>query len=617
MTQKNTTSCIKASLIISLVILIISIIILSLVPPVSKDALVHHLAVPKLYLERGEIYEIPFMDFSYYPMNLDLLYMIPLHFGNDIAAKLMHFAFAILTGWLIFYYLRHRTTSIYGLIGALFFLSIPIIVKLSITVYVDLGEIFFSFAALLLILKWLNSAFKSKFLIYSGIMCGLALGTKYNGLVTLVILTLFVPFLYSRHGIKKSPGLLRPAVYGMTFLVVSLLVFSPWMIRNYHWKSNPVYPLYDEFFNPGDNIINDAISIKQSVIPGLTEPAPYSIRGNSGLFWSHVFAGMTQPALTNVAMYGKEMANSDDIDSEYLNINRGIFIYRRAIYNETGWEIALLPVRIFFQGKDGDPQYFDGRLNPFLLILPFFAFFRMRDDGLEIKREKKIMLAFSLLFFGFAFFSTALRIRYIGPMIPPLVVLSVFGIKKFFNMLTSYRMRFAGAASKALIALLVVFCLGLNASYIMGQYKYVEPLPFITGQVSRDEYISRYVPEYPALIYINDSLDSRAKVLFIFLGKRGYYCNREYIFDMEMLKELINDSRGPAHILTGLRDREITHLLVNERLFERWVKDNFGEDKQALVREFFREDVELLFYRNGFGVMSLAGNCHIIPEDSS
>ena len=61
--------------------LIVSIVILSCVPPVSKDALVHHLAVPKLYLKHGGIYEIPSMIFSYYPMNLDLLYLQKKYFS--------------------------------------------------------------------------------------------------------------------------------------------------------------------------------------------------------------------------------------------------------------------------------------------------------------------------------------------------------------------------------------------------------------------------------------------------------------------------------------------------------------------------------------------------------
>ena len=102
----------KAFLIAVLAVLIMAIIILSLVPPVSKDALVHHLAVPKLYLKHGGMYEIPFMPFSYYPMNLDLLYMIPLYFGNDIAPKFIHFIFALLTAGLVFFYLRKRINII-------------------------------------------------------------------------------------------------------------------------------------------------------------------------------------------------------------------------------------------------------------------------------------------------------------------------------------------------------------------------------------------------------------------------------------------------------------------------------------------------------------------------
>ena len=177
-----------------LVILVSSIIILSFVPPVSKDALTHHLAIPKLYLKQGGIYEIPFVEFSYYPMNLDLLYLIVLFFGNDILPKLIHFSFALLTAWLIFDYLRHRINLVYALGGALFFLSIPIILKLSITVYVDLGLIFFSTASLLALLKWIESGYRLRFLVISAVSCGLAMGTKYNGMIVFVLLSFFMPY---------------------------------------------------------------------------------------------------------------------------------------------------------------------------------------------------------------------------------------------------------------------------------------------------------------------------------------------------------------------------------------------------------------------------------------
>jgi hypothetical protein len=93
-----------------------------------------YLAVPKIYLKHCSIYEIPFMVFSCHPMNLELLSSIPLYFGNDIIPKYIHFAFALLTAWLIFNYLRPRTNVIYAILGVLLFLSIPIIIKLSNTV---------------------------------------------------------------------------------------------------------------------------------------------------------------------------------------------------------------------------------------------------------------------------------------------------------------------------------------------------------------------------------------------------------------------------------------------------------------------------------------------------
>ena len=104
-------------------VVVVGVLILAWVPPVSRDALNHHLAIPKLYLEEGRIFELPDRVFSYYPMNLDLLYMLPLHLGNDIMAKYVHFLFALLTGLLIFSFIQKRIGIGYGLLGVLLFLS--------------------------------------------------------------------------------------------------------------------------------------------------------------------------------------------------------------------------------------------------------------------------------------------------------------------------------------------------------------------------------------------------------------------------------------------------------------------------------------------------------------
>ena len=541
-----TVWCFKALLLTLLVVLIVSIVILSCVPPISKDALVHHLAVPKLYLKHGGIYEIPFMPFSYYPMNLDLLYLIPLYFGDDIVPKFIHFSFALLTACLIFGYLKRRINAIYALLGAIFFLSIPIIVKLSITVYVDLGLIFFSTASLLLLLKWLERGFQLKFLVLSAIFCGLAMGTKYNGLITFFLLILFVPFIYSRYAQGKKHGFFKSAGQGVIFLFITLLVFSPWMIRDYLWINNPIFPFYDHWFNPQDAVDRQAI---------------------------------------------------------------GLFTYRSLVYHETWWQMALLPVRVFFQGQDGNPQYFDGKLNLFLLVLPFFAFYRIRKDPQVLRNQKKIILAFAGLFFASAFFSGGMRVRYISPMIPPLVLLSVFGVRKMLEVISELGARYLRNVGFAAIFLILPFSFWLNACYILDQYKYVDPFSYLGGSLSRDEYISRYRFEYPAMRYINENLPADARILFIYLGNRGYYCDREYVFDMNKnrstLGQLVKMSDKPEKIVGGLKEMGITHLLINYDIFNKWVKDNFTTKERVLLGKFFESHTRLDYLKWGYGVSRL------------
>ena len=98
-------------------------ILLNLTPPISRDALIHHLAIPKLWLTHGGFYEIPWANFSYFPMNIDLLYLIPLYFKNDIVPKFIHFAFGLGTGLLVYNYLKNRLSKNWGLLGFLVFLS--------------------------------------------------------------------------------------------------------------------------------------------------------------------------------------------------------------------------------------------------------------------------------------------------------------------------------------------------------------------------------------------------------------------------------------------------------------------------------------------------------------
>jgi len=549
-----------------LIVLIFVIGLLCAVPPISKDALIHHLAVPKLYLNHGGMYEIPSMVYSYYPMNLQMLYMAALYLGSDIAPKFIHFSFALLTAWLVFGYLKQRLSAFYGLIGAVFFLSIPVIVKLSITAYIDLGLIFFSTASILLIFKWVESGFRPRHLILSAVFCGIAMGTKYNGLVVCCILTLFVPFVYSRFNRNRRFAGLKAVRNGAVFLAIALLLFSPWAIRNWHWTGNPIYPLYSGFFSQA-----------RTTIQKITNP---SIQ--------------LAPTAAENSSKATEYKESGPID------------YRSVIYQETPYEIALLPIRVFFQGRDGDPKYFGGKLNPFLLILPFFAFWRIERFNPMYRWEIKALAWFSALFFLIALFTTVMRIRYIAPIIPPLVILSVFGVHNIRESIQAISDRWKKLTVVACLGGVVIACLAYNAAYLTNQYRYVQPIDYLSGNVSRHEYIAKYRFEYPAMRYVNENLPFEAKILFFFLGKRGYYCDREYVPESQTsLFRFIQSRKTPEDILNAYKAMKATHLLVQKDFFAKWANELFNADQRRILQDFMQGYLNLEFSANGVDLLVL------------
>jgi len=520
LSNKHTANISNTWLLSSIAILAICLLILAYVPPISRDALIHHLQIPKLYLLHGGIYEIPDLIFSYYPMNLDLLYMGALHLGNDILPKYIHMLFALGTAFLIYHYLNKRLSKTYALLGTLFFLSIPIIVKLSITVYVDLGLIFFSTAALLSLLHWIENKKNRNYLILAGICCGLAMGTKYNGLLILFLLTLFTPILVIRSSNRTSKPSRQALQAGMLFFVFAILTTSPWLIRNSLWTGNPVYPLYESIFNPAPT------------------------------------------------------ANITTDSSDSIGV-RGVFATRHVLYGESIGQLLLLPARIFFEGKDNDPRYFDGRLNPFLLLLPFFAFLRSPTTNKQVRLEKKTLIAFCILYFLFAFNTGVLRIRYLAPMIPFLVILSMYGLH---NIASLARKHLPSRYTAHIITLLLVaIMLSGNVTYIYQQFKSINPASYISGRLSRDAYISKYRPEYKVMKYANTHLSDATKILCVFMGWRGYYLNKQHVFDHhsnpDLLLSWLNEPDITINaVLKRLRDNDLSHIMLREDLAVQWVQ---------------------------------------------
>jgi 4-amino-4-deoxy-L-arabinose transferase-like glycosyltransferase len=562
------------SLAAAIVALVLAVIVLGSVPPVDRDALTHHLAVPKLYLKHGGLVEIPWVPFSYYPMNLDLIYLVPLYFGNDIIPKYIHFAFGLFTAGLIYSYLKRRTKeSVSALLGALLFLSLPVVIKLSTAVYVDLGLAFFSTASLLQLIRWASRGLAWRHLISAGAFCGLALGTKYNGLITFFLLACFVPVIYVRgigdetspetaegtaHGSRETsrgfPGL-KAIGFGAVFAVVALMVFSPWMIRNYSWTRNPVYPLYDNIFNARDREGNG--------------------RG----------------------------ADADTYRSETNEPALNHFAVRRLVFHESLLETLSIPVRIFFQGEDDNPKYFDGRLNPYLFFFPMLAFTGLRQLPRRLRNETLLLASFSGLYLLFAFVQTDMRIRYVAPMIPPLSILAALGAHNLI--LWVKRRTSSAAAGVGVIGCIVGLFMLPNVQYAWDQFHKLAPLEYVSGRISRDDYIQRFRPEYATYQYINAHLPQEARVLGVFLGDRRYYCDRELICDGTFESGALMADSADA-LARMLRAKGFSHIMIRTDLFEQTVLGGQPADAINFFKVFFNRYTHQLFSRDGYVLLALS-----------
>jgi hypothetical protein len=109
--------------------------------------------------------------------------------------------------------------------------------------------------------------------------------------------------------------------------------------------------------------------------------------------------------------------------------------------------------------------------------------------------------------------------------------------------------------------------------------------------------------------YINSQLPTDAYILFLFMGKRIYYCDRNCLFDMKknksVLQEIVKVADSSEYILDNLKKMGITHLLMNSNIFNKWSRESFDEREKALLQGFFQKHVETAYSQSGYALFNL------------
>ena len=208
----------------------------ALTPPFSWDAQVYHLLIPKRLIANKGFCFLPFNVYSNMPYAMDLFYLLAMAAADDAAANLTHFALGVLVCISLIAISRRYFTPLAGIIAALLFVCHPMVIYEYGVAFIDVGLALFCLWTAASLLEWRRTGCIG-YLILSGVFAGMGMGSKYTmiaGAAAAIIILLGLSF--------------RRLQLILYFMIPAGLLIIPWLIKNYYYTGNPVYPLMYHIF---------------------------------------------------------------------------------------------------------------------------------------------------------------------------------------------------------------------------------------------------------------------------------------------------------------------------------------------------------------------------------
>jgi hypothetical protein len=205
-----------------------------------------------------------------------------------------------------------------------------------------------------------------------------------------------------------------------------------------------------------------------------------------------------------------------------------------------------------------------------------------------------------------------MRIRYIAPIIPPLVILTVIGLEWLISTIRQLPRRHHKVVAMILVIGPICFLLALNGNYLLKQFELVRPFDYMSGRFDRDTYITRHRGEYPAIQFINANLPIDAQVLAVFLGNRIYYSDRRMFCEDALFKKSIVAAESADALAESLQRNGFSHLLIRFGLFKQYVLDHLSNEQRMVFSRFLKSRAEKLFVEGDYHVYKLT-DAHRTP----
>jgi len=344
-------------------IVLIALLFACLTPDVGWDPNVAHLTLPKLYLANGGFRRVPFNVYSYWPLNIQLLYAFAMLIHDYVLAKLLHLMFLVLCMVAVYRLASRHSSAVGGSFAAMLMLANPVLLDEARFAYIDLGFAFFFVMAFAFALEHLEAR-RTAPLVLAGMCCGVIAGTKLLGAVAAPCVAIVVVVARLKPDPTPAPRRqttsfsvveMRRAVRDVLLCIAvpAFVLALPWYVRSYWYTGNPFYPLFYAWFG--------------------------------GPEWS---ASLTQQ----------------------------FFMWQQSIGMGRQWfDYLLLPIRIVLSGGD-DYRHFDGRVSQvWIIVLPL---------SLALSGSSRVIrpaLGVAGLFFV-TWAATSQQARFLIPILPLLAI---------------------------------------------------------------------------------------------------------------------------------------------------------------------------------------------------
>jgi 4-amino-4-deoxy-L-arabinose transferase-like glycosyltransferase len=221
----------------------------ALAPAEFYDALIYHLAVPAEYLRAGGIEGIPGNYYAHFPANQGMLYALAQMLREDQIAsgslsQVLHLlcgASAILTIFIAGRrHFRPGVAHLALLLGA----AVPGVLLTAIYPVADMAVMLHGALVLACLLEAAKNdgSASRQWIVLAGIFAGLALGTKYVAVVS-VLAPALLWLLWEARRMER-----RHLVHAGLFVMAASILFAPWAARNVAITGNPMAPYFAELF---------------------------------------------------------------------------------------------------------------------------------------------------------------------------------------------------------------------------------------------------------------------------------------------------------------------------------------------------------------------------------